>query len=552
MLSIFYLIIISDYTLMHMPENRNLHQLLAALQKNRCFSHPVDHFELIETHISFVLLTGPFAYKFKKAVNPGFLNFSTLEKRKFYLNEELRLNRRLAPELYLSVIAISGTDADPMIIDPASPDQTNVIEYALKMRQFPIAAQLDSLLEHQQLLPEHIDQLARLIASFHISLPPASINSPFGNLEQIRYPALENFEQIQTVQNEAGLQDKLSKLHGWTDQQLHLLEPVFSDRKRQGWIRECHGDMHLSNMVLIDNKVVIFDCIEFNESFRWIDVLSEVAFALMDLDIRDRSDLANHLLNAYLERTGDYTGLAVLNFYRVYRSMVRAKVADMQRQQTTDPSMQHTLLQRLINHVSLAGHYTQSGKNALLLITHGFSGSGKTTCSRQLVDVSGMIHIRSDVERKRLFNLQADTRTGARPGEGLYQTEINEKTYHHLATLARQIIESGYSVIVDATFLAADRRAQFRRLAEQLAVPFCIIDFAAPVNTLKKRITARQAIGRDASEADLAVLNHQLEHHDELSKNEQQHTLIIDTEMPFEPQALLMQLQQFGSGKPAA
>lgn len=533
---------------MHMPENRNLHQLLAALQKSRCFSHPVARFELIETHISFVLLTGPFAYKFKKAVNPGFLDFSTLERRKFYLNEELRLNRRLAPDLYLAVIAISGTEETPEIIDPAAPDQANVIEYALKMRQFPISAQFDFLLEHNQLMPGHIDQLARQMAKFHTSLPPASTNSPFGNLEQIRYPALENFDQIQTDQNDAGLQDKLSILHCWTNQQLQLLEPDFIERKQQGWIRECHGDMHLSNMVLIDNKVVIFDCIEFNETFRWIDVISEIAFALMDLDIRDRSDLANHLLNAYLELTGDYKGLSVLNFYRVYRSMVRAKVAHMQRQQTNDPVQRETLQQRLMNHVTLAEHYTQSGENACLLITHGFSGSGKTTCSRQLADVSGMIHIRSDVERKRLFNLLADSRTDARPGEGLYQTETNEKTYLQLAMLARLIIKTGYSVIVDATFLAAEQRERFRRLAEQLAVPFHIVDFTAPVSNLKTRITERHAIGKDASDADLAVLTYQLEHHDELSDNEWLHTLVIDTEKPFNARDILTQLQQYGFG----
>jgi hypothetical protein len=518
-----------------MTNNKKLSNLLEALQNIACFDHPVKKFCLIETHISYILLTGDFAYKFKKPVNLGFLDFSTLEKRKYYLDQEYRLNRRLAPELYLEVIPVTGTESKPGFAVKGEP----VIEYALKMVQFPVEDQLDVLLDKDNLLPEHMDDLAKLLAGFHASLAPATEDSIFGKIVQTSYPVIENFERIKVNACEKELYLSLLNLKHWSEDQLKNLELVFKDRKQQGFIRECHGDMHLSNIVLIDGKVVIFDCIEFNESFRWIDVISELAFTLMDLEFRQRKDLANRLLNTYLERIGDYGGLSVLTFYLIYRSMVRAKVADIQRRQTQDDALRKELSQRLFDHVRLAESYMLGKKSSRLLITHGFSGSGKTTYTTQLVDYSGAIRIRSDVERKRLYDLEAETRAGTSVGQDLYQTSITKQTYTRLMKLTQTIIQSGFIVIVDATFLQSQYRKQFKQLASKLSVPFKILDFQAPINILETRIITRQKMAVDASDADLNVLKHQLTNHDQLDKDEQPFIVEINTEKDFDPSRII-------------
>ncbi len=516
----------------------NLLNMLEALQNKNCFDHPVDKFNLIETHISYVLLTGPFAYKFKKSIALGFLDFSTLEKRKFYLDQEYRLNKRLASDLYLGVVSITGSESNPSLKKTGAP----VIEYALKMSQFRVEDQLDKLLDENRLLPDHIDDLAKVIANFHTSLKPAGMDTDFGNIDQIRYPVMENFDQIKPETGEHDLVNTLSDLKQWSSDQLLKMDKVFLQRKQQGFIRECHGDMHLSNMVLIDNKVTIFDCIEFNESFRWIDVFSDIAFVLMDLDFRKRNDLSNRLLNDYLENTGDYGGLEILRFYCIYRSMVRAKVADIQRKQTQDILFRKELTQKLYDHVSLAENYRQNKHPVFLCITHGFSGSGKTTCTKQLVNLINAIQIRSDVERKRLFDLNAQIRAQNKTEKGLYQEDITKKTYDQLARLSRLIIKAGYPVVVDATFLNKEKRDQFKKLAKELSIPFHILNFTASIKTLAQRIIKRNSIGEDASDADLAILKHQLENHDEFQPEEKQHILIINTEKTFNPARVIKRL----------
>ena len=522
-----------------MTHSINLPAMLSTLQNADCFDHPVGEFTLMETHISYVLLTGSFAYKFKKNIDLGFLDFSTLEKRKFYLDEEYRLNKRLASDLYLGVLAISGSETNPSFTD----QNNSIIEYALKMVQFPVENQLDNLLDKNRLMPEHIDDLAKEMATFHTSLEPARMNTNYGDIDQICYLIMDNFNQINPETGEEDLQSMLTHLKDWNTQKLDQLEQNFRQRKHQGFIRECHGDMHLSNMVLINNKVVIFDCIEFNQTFRWIDVISEIAFAMMDLGFRKRHDLANRLINNYLEQTGDYAGLQLLNFYRIYRSMVRAKVADIQRRQTRDPTSRKQLTQKLYDHVSLADDYRQKKQPVFLCITHGFSGSGKTTYTEQLVDLSGAIRLRSDIERKRLFDLKAETIAGDKIGKGLYKEDINKNTYDQLERLSRLTISAGYPVIVDATFIDRDKRDQFKKLSEELSIPFHILDFTASTSTLEKRITKRNSIGKDSSDADLAVLKHQLENNDHICEEEKQNTLIIDTEKSFNPAEAMAQFQ---------
>jgi aminoglycoside phosphotransferase family enzyme/predicted kinase len=513
--------------------------LIEALQNQALYDHPVERFEVVETHISWVLLTGPYAYKIKKPVDLGFLDFSTLEKRRFYCREELRLNRRLAPDLYVDVVVITGSARAP-ILGGAGP----VIDYAVKMKQFPSEAQLDRVLARGGLTAEHVDALAREIAEFHGRAVIAGEGTPFGEPERIAQPVRENFRQLRERLGDPNDRSRLERLESWTEAEYTALGFEFGSRKRGGFVRECHGDLHLANIAWIDGRAVAFDCIEFSEGLRWIDVMSEVAFLTMDLDDRGAPHLACRALNTYLEQTGDYAGLRVLRFYRVYRAMVRAKVACIRMDQAgAGDRDRERLRQEALGYLDLAERYTRSTRPALL-ITHGFSGSGKTTLTQALADAWGAVRVRSDVERKRLFGLSPDARTASDVASGLYSREAGERTYERLAELARVVLGAGYSCIVDAAFLQRAQRALLREVADDTGVPFAILDVRAPEAVLRSRILAREREGRDASEADLAVLGHQLATSEPIGPDEGAEVLAVETEPPCDLRQLIAVLDR--------
>jgi len=524
------------------PSAATLPTLIAALRNPAVYPHAVRDIEVIETHISWVILTGDYAYKIKKPVNLGFLDFTSLQQRRFYCEEELRLNRRLAPKLYLEVAAITGSAERPVWNGAG-----DAIEYAVKMRQFPQQALLDRLLERGALTPQHIDALASRIAAFHGEVEVAGTGSPFGTPQRVLAPAVENFRQIRASLDSPADLAALDALQAWTEQQHAALADTFAQRKRDGFVRECHGDMHLGNIALVDGEVTVFDCIEFNDNLRWIDVVSEVAFLAMDLMDRKRTDLAWRALNLYLESTGDYAGLAVLRYYLVYRAMVRAKVICIRAGQ---PSADRAAtMERYRGYIDLAQGLAAPGAPGFI-INHGLSGSGKTTLSQPMLEAIGAIRIRSDIERKRLHGLAALERSESGIGGDIYAPDATALTYQRLAELARAAVEAGFTVIVDATFLQRSQRDAFRALAASLKVAFVICDFQAPAGTLRERIAQRLQHGRDASEADLAVLQRQLATQQPLTPQELAHAIVVDTEHGADMGAALAQLQAALGARP--
>lgn len=491
-------------------------KLAAALLDPAVYGPTVDEVEKLETHISYVLLAGPHVYKIKKAVDLGFLDFRTLSARHFYCQEELRLNRRLAPTLYLGVIPIAGSIEHPVLGGDGP-----AIEYAVKMRRFPQDQMLNRLLADGRLTPAHIDELAAKTAAFHAAVAVASSHDAYGTPEAVAQPALENFTQIEASEDALLERADLDFLRNWTEQQCRSLHAVFAARKAADFVRECHGDFHLRNIALVDGAVTPFDCIEFSENLRWIDVMNEVAFLVMDLHDKQRPDLARRFLNGYLEITGDYEGLRVLRFYVVYRALVRAKIHWLRaHQQGVTANQRSALLAQYRAHIALAKEQTQAASPAVL-ITHGVSGSGKTTATQPLLELIGAVRVRSDIERKRLHRLKPQARTGSRIGQDAYSADATALTYRRLLGLARSIVEAGYTVIVDATFLAHAQRGDFRRLAEALGARFLILDFGADEATLRARIVEREKQHADASEADIAVLEHQLRTEEPLQPEEQ-------------------------------
>ncbi|MDF3931990.1 AAA family ATPase [Pseudomonas citronellolis] len=496
--------------------------LIAALQNPALYPHPVEQVRVIETHISWVLLTGPYVYKIKKPVNFGFLDFTDLAARKHFCEEELRLNQRLTEGLYLDVLPITGSEAEPRLGGDGP-----AIEYALKCREFPQSALLSEVQARGELTSAHIDALARQIASFHQRTPQVPQDNPLGSPEAVMAPVRQNFEQIRPMLSDKADLQQLDALEAWAESSYERLLPVFQARKTNGSIRECHGDIHLGNAALIDGQVVLFDCIEFNEPFRFTDVTADYAFLAMDLEDRGLKCHSRRFVSQYLEATGDYQSLDILNFYKAYRALVRAKIALFSLAHQTDAVQKAATLRQYRNYANLAESYSAI-PSRFLAITMGVSAVGKSSVALRLVEALGAVRLRSDVERKRLFGEQQGQAGDL--GSGIYSDEASAATYERLNALAGDLLRAGYPVALDATFLKLAQRHAARQVADDTGAPFLILDCQAPESVIAGWLAQRQAEGGDPSDATLEVVRAQLASREALDADEQAHSKRVDTQ----------------------
>lgn len=495
-------------------------ELIRSLLDPRAYPHAVCEIQVIETHISWVILTGDFAYKIKKPVALGFLDFSTLEARRHFCEEELRVNRRSAEDLYLDVVPIGTAPEGVRIgVEPA-------VEFAVRMRQFPHAARLDRCLQAGLLgLPE-LRALASTMARFHQGLTPRRDIDAAYEVERVVKPARNNFMHLDPRAFDDESQQRLAVIEAWTLQQSEALAPAFEERARRGAIRECHGDLHLENLLLQEHRFVPFDALEFNPNLRWIDVANDIAFLAMDLMARGRADFAYTVLSSWLEETGDYDSLGVMRFYLVYRSMVRAVVTAIRRSQGSSQP-EDSARPGAARYVRLAAELVDTPP-AQLILMHGFSGSGKTWHSARLIADLPALRVRSDLERKRLSGLGAGQKSIGEIGSGLYAADVTDRSYRVLARHCETGLRAGFDMIADATFLRRRHRSWFADLAGSLGARLSIVDCNAPLEVLRSRIRARSAERQDASDADIAVLEYQLDHHDPFDEAER--ALVVEFE----------------------
>ncbi len=500
--------------------------LIDALRDPRRYPHPAGPVRTIETHASWVLLTGPYAYKIKKPVNLGFLDFSTLARRHHFCEEEVRINRRLAPELYLGVVPIGGSADDPHIGDAGAP-----IDYAVKMRQFDPAGLFDRLADAHALTPALVRECAQAVAAFHASAEPLRAGSSLAGVPALAQAMLENLHHpgLAAANADPDTAASLAHVEHWTREQLARLTPLLQQRRTDGFVRECHGDLHLANITLHEGKVTLFDGIEFNEEFRWIDVISDLAFLLMDLESRGEDALANLALNTWLEFSGDIDGLALLPLYKTYRAMVRAKVALLTAANAAlPPPERQRQRERFDACLALARRTTCAGQ-PVLLCTCGLSASGKSHISAALAARFGLVRLRSDVERKRLFGLAPLAVSGPALRGQLYSPDASVQTYRQLAAQTRTLLAQGQSVIVDAAFLRASERALFFALARELALPFVIVHCEAPLAQRRQWLRQRR---NDPSEATDALLDTQAGWFEPFSADESAAVVRIDAAAP--------------------
>jgi len=486
---------------------------ICGLLEPDAYPHAVSGLRLIETHISWVFLTGEYAYKVKKPVDLGFVDFSTLERRKFFCEEELRLNQRTSNDLYLDIVPIGFVNGKPKIgLQPAA-------DYAVRMRQFPADARLDRRLEAGWVKADDMRKTASLLASFHSQLPPRTGIDPALAAEQASRPALDNFLHFEGDHISKESRRQINNIEAWTLKHAESLKSAFKQRADEGFIRECHGDLHLGNLFEQDGHIYPYDCLEFNPDLRWVDQVSDIAFLVMDLMARHRTDLAYTFLNTWLEDSGDYDGLAALRFYLVYRCMVRLKVASIQTEQMhEDTQGEHVIKAR--QYLELARALTDTPDHPCMVLMHGFSASGKTYTSGKLITAMPAIRVRSDLERKRLHGIPRLQTSGSGIESGLYSGAATEQTYMTLARHCETGLRAGFNMIVDAAFLNRDWRSWFLDLALRLGARSTIMECSAPLETLQARIRQRAAEGLDESDADLAVLEYQWAHFDPLDDEE--------------------------------
>jgi len=481
---------------------------------------------LIETHISWVLLGAREAWKVKKPVRLPFLDFTALDDRRRFCEEELRLNRRLAPELYLDVVAVRDGPAGPSLDGPGT-----VVDYAVRMRRFPDGALWSERLAAGVLRPADIDAFARRLAGFHRDAAVATAGLGFGGSAthaRVTHRLVDGIDAWQ-----AGLalpHAGWPGLRRWLDEERARLEDHWPTRLRSGRVRECHGDLHLANIVQPGAEATGFDAIEFDPELRWIDVLDDLAFPVMDLLAHGRRDLAFRLLDGWLEASGDHEGLRALRFFLVERALVRAQVAAMRESPPAASAAACGADAYLGLAVALA-----AGSDPRLLITHGLPGSGKTWLSQGLLESAGAVRIRSDVERKRLFGLSALESSRQGPGAALYDASATQATYGRLLAAARASLQGGWPTIVDAAFLKRGERAEFAALAAASPAPFSLLDCRGPLPLLRQRIEARQRRGGDASEADVAVLDRLSTVVEPLDGHERERAIAVDAAQPASP-----------------
>ena len=471
--------------------------------------------EVIETHVSWVLLSGAYAYKLKKPLDLGFLDYSTLEKRRFFCEEEVRLNKPFCPEIYLEVIPVTYSSGKARL-----GGDDDIIDYAVRMNRFDQSLRLDAQLESGRLGLYDMSGLAEAVADRHRDAPVVAAGRLERTVANVPRLARENFDALAGQVNGKRLQS----LQQWTETSIATLQPVFARRFHEGRYRECHGDLHLGNLVRLPSGIRSFDCIEFSDDLKNTDVMADVAFLVMDLAVRRRLDLAAQFLNRYLELSGDYDGMRVFNFYFVYRCLVRAKIAAIRSRERNDQQAAADDIAEAELYCRIAARQTAE-RHPVMVLMHGFSGCGKTHLSQELMDLIPAIRVRSDIERKRLFGKGELESSESSVGGGIYRPGTSSEVYTRLLEIARMLLETGHNVIVDATFLTGPQRDAARKTAAGFG--FCIVSLSVDEAVLRQRIRDRSSAGGDASEASTAVLEYQLSLAESLDDRELRDAIVV-------------------------
>ena len=462
------------------------------LQNPSTYGYDLKSVRVLQTHISYVALTGKHAFKIKKPVNFGFLDFSTLEKRKHFCEEEVRLNKRLCPDIYLNVVPITLKD-NGIEIDGTG----QVVDYAVKMKEFSQEKIMTKLLESDEIDEEILDEIVDILVNFYNISDRSDDIDKYGSVELIKTNTDENFEQTKNVIDITISKDKYDFIQDITNDFLEKKKNVFDDRIKNRFICDCHGDLHSGNIV-VDQDVCIFDCIEFNDRFRYSDVASDIAFLSMDLDFLGHPYYSSYLIEKYLEKSRDVGILDVLNFYRCYRAYVRGKVIGFRLNDSNiGDDEKITIKTTAKKYFDLAYYYASlckyelSKSKPILFITSGLTGSGKTTAARKAsVDYNATI-ISTDSVRKELEGIDKFERHHDAYNTGLYSPEKMSITYNKVLERAEKLLKKGSSVVLDATFKTKELRDKAKNVAKRHNAGILFLYCNCPEEIVKKYLQRR-------------------------------------------------------------
>ncbi|HJV65750.1 MAG TPA: AAA family ATPase [Geomonas sp.] len=500
-------------------------KLLKSLLKQNAYPEPTATVSLIETHVSFIFLTDHFVYKVKKPVDFGFLNFTTIEYRRFYCEEEVRLNRRLCPEIYLGVVELYETGEGASFKEGG-----RLLDYAVKMKRLPQERMLDHLLAQGEVNAATMASLARFIARFHAGAARGPQIDACGSIGVIRENWEENFRQAAPFAGETIRQSDLDLIRTFVEEFLSRHGELFETRVRDGFIRECDGDLHPGNICLAGD-ICIFDCIEFNERFRYTDVAADIAFLLMDLEFAGHPELCRPFLKAYREAGGEPGPVPLLDFYRGYRAFIRGKIHSFRLRETGVPPEQlDKAREASLRYFRLSrGFALRERLSPTLILTCGPMGSGKSTLARELSFQLGLPLAQSDAVRKQLAGPVASRGASAGYQEGIYAASFNQATYDQLFQAASEALGAGSGVVVDATFRRRSDRERFRRLAAELGVGFAVLETGCPTRLIRERLEKRQQNPAELSDGRWELFPQQLAEFEATAAGE---SVKIDSALP--------------------
>lgn len=478
--------------------------LIEALSKPAAYPVPAEKVELRHTHISVVFLVGDYVYKIKKPVELGFLDFSTLEKRRHFCEEEVRLNCRLAPDVYLGVVPVNSIGTTIKVEGTGE-----IVEWAVKMKRLPDKATLEYRLERHDVDVEAVEALARKIAAFHAHAEAGPHIAAYSRFEVVAANARENFEQsaLQVGAEVSG--DVFARLQALTEEVLHRHRDRIDRRAKRGVARDTHGDLRLEHVYYLSEHkspadIAIIDCVEFNERLRFADPIADMAFLVMELGFHGRSDLAGAFTDAYFQASGDDEGRMLVSFYSSYRAAVRAKVEGLKVAMAEIPEVQRAAArEKAMGYWLMAlEELEQPNRKPCLVLVAGLPGTGKSTLAADLAERGGFSVIRSDVVRKQLAEVSGKSQ-GSQPfGEGHYAPDWNDRTYAECLRQAEKLLFEGKRVVVDASFREEAPRRAFLEAAVRWKVPAVFLLCQADSNVVRRRLANRR---NDASDADWSI-----------------------------------------------
>lgn len=474
-------------------------RLLAFLRDPRSYPHRPQSVHLLQTHASYLVLTGRRVFKVKKPVNFGFLDFSTLEKRRHFCEREVALNGRLCPGIHIGVIPIS-TQRGRLRFGSGE----EIVDYAIEMRRLPERYFLLRLLAEGRISTREVDTIATTLARFYESQKPTAEIASWGRVPRLRISTDENFRQTQDFIGRTISRPAFETIKLYTNAFYRHHASLFASRVRQGGIRDCHGDLHLEHIHLSPRRLTIYDCIEFNDRFRYIDVANDAAFLAMDFDFRGYPDLARYFASRIAGALHDPGLLRLLDFYKCYRAYVRGKVESFQACADGVPDTEQRESQaRAELYFRLGLRYAVCGSEPMALIVMGRVGSGKSTLARALGHELGWEVFSSDRLRKELAGVPLYARGSEVERRRLYAQAMTTRTYAELAHRALEELRQHRGVVIDATFASRRRRDQFRRALKRAGGPFCFIETRATTTTLKRRLAGRAHSTTEISDARL-------------------------------------------------